>query len=1024
MKGDFSRITFDRTKHYSGVYPEQGRVLTDADFGEEHDIQQYRSEVTAADVIGQSGTPKFDPGFTLTVVAQTLMIGRGDYYIDGVLFENESQVAHESQPHLPNLPATARVANVLSPAGPRVAIVYLDGFRREVTALDDLRLRESALTGPDTSIRAQVVWQVGVLPLGVNLSDAARSVLTVLTQQLRLLETQLAAATTETIKRNIRRQMKGVQRQIETQAAGAALTCATAFPEWRRLTRPRSPAPALTVRTPPTSANDDPCSAPPGAGYLSGENQFYRVEVHSVGNTGQRNTATIKWSRENGFVTALIEAVGNVTTGTVSANQVRVNSTGRDGFLGFETGNWVEYVDDEIELKGLPGTLAQITDADEATNIIRLSGSIPVNFSLHPKLRRWDQIGVSATANGVAMNTTDNAFVGLERNVQVSFADGIYRPGDYWVFAARADTGAVEFPATAQPPAGVRHHYARLGLIFLDSANAVQMLLDCRELLPPLTGLAAEDVAYDNSECADLAQARTVQEALDVLCRQGGDGLCTFTASPGDGWQTIFDAVREGQDAQICFPVGEYPLRETAVVTGKGHLQLVGAGPGTRIVAATAGSALRFENCGKVTVRDLSAESGGMAARRARDTAVPDDDPPSALNGTLSFRDCESVDVEHVVLKCASGLRRSTACLAVRNQPPDPNRSSPPRTVRVQHCELSVGNLQTGVLLVNVSRSHVEDNVVRAYPLPPELTFHRMLENLETRAGIRRAFIAGAFPGDVPPEARRGALNVRLTAGDHVILFRSQIGDDAAWSALLAGSAPTDKINSNRALLEHMLKAVKRVLVDVNFRNRFRAFRDLYNDLAARGNTGIASQGITVGGRTAGEVRILNNTVAGVLQGVHVGLSLERRADETSEEARGVHREAGVVTISGNTVACILPPEAGNLERHGIFVGNCRNLLIENNDVSLSRLARADELLIDGIKVLGFMGNRLMVTQNHVHSVDDNSNASFNVGIRVNPLAESKPNKAQWLVMYNVAPSISATLNLTHAQQVPGTNLP
>ena len=99
MKGDFSRITFDRVKHYSGVYPQQGRVLTDADFGEEHDIQQYRSEMTAADVIGRSGAPKLDPGFTPTVVSQTLGVGPGRYYIDGILFENELQVTQATQPH-------------------------------------------------------------------------------------------------------------------------------------------------------------------------------------------------------------------------------------------------------------------------------------------------------------------------------------------------------------------------------------------------------------------------------------------------------------------------------------------------------------------------------------------------------------------------------------------------------------------------------------------------------------------------------------------------------------------------------------------------------------------------------------------------------------------------------------------------------------------------------------------------------------------------------------------------------------
>ncbi len=34
MKGDFSRQTFDPTRHYSGVLAQQGRVQTDADWNE------------------------------------------------------------------------------------------------------------------------------------------------------------------------------------------------------------------------------------------------------------------------------------------------------------------------------------------------------------------------------------------------------------------------------------------------------------------------------------------------------------------------------------------------------------------------------------------------------------------------------------------------------------------------------------------------------------------------------------------------------------------------------------------------------------------------------------------------------------------------------------------------------------------------------------------------------------------------------------------------------------------------------
>lgn len=58
MKGDFSRLTFDRKKHYSGVLMQQGRVLLDADWNEQQAINRDRTETETADVIGPSGSPQ------------------------------------------------------------------------------------------------------------------------------------------------------------------------------------------------------------------------------------------------------------------------------------------------------------------------------------------------------------------------------------------------------------------------------------------------------------------------------------------------------------------------------------------------------------------------------------------------------------------------------------------------------------------------------------------------------------------------------------------------------------------------------------------------------------------------------------------------------------------------------------------------------------------------------------------------------------------------------------------------------
>src|SRR5690348_3695055 len=107
MYGDFSRQTFDPTKHYTGVWMQQGRVQLDADWNEAQAIQQYRFETEARDVIGPSGAPihDADTDFKITVQrdddGQFLQIGQGRYYVNGLLCENHHDVHFTNQPYFP-----------------------------------------------------------------------------------------------------------------------------------------------------------------------------------------------------------------------------------------------------------------------------------------------------------------------------------------------------------------------------------------------------------------------------------------------------------------------------------------------------------------------------------------------------------------------------------------------------------------------------------------------------------------------------------------------------------------------------------------------------------------------------------------------------------------------------------------------------------------------------------------------------------------------------------------------------------
>ena len=142
MKGDFSRVPFDPTKHYSGVLMQQGRVQTDADWNEQEAIQRRRTQVEARDVIGRCGAPKANAGFGIALTNGKLTIGAGRYYVDGILCENEvDALPFEAQPDLPGAPDWTQV---LAKANATLAVAYLDVWERHITPLDDPLLREVA----------------------------------------------------------------------------------------------------------------------------------------------------------------------------------------------------------------------------------------------------------------------------------------------------------------------------------------------------------------------------------------------------------------------------------------------------------------------------------------------------------------------------------------------------------------------------------------------------------------------------------------------------------------------------------------------------------------------------------------------------------------------------------------------------------------------------------------------------------------------------------------------------------------
>lgn len=430
MKGDFTRFTFRPEKHFSGVRLQQGRVLLDAEWNEQADIESHVDQTTTADVIGKCGAPIHDAGFALPVQANdvwTQQIGAGRYYVDGILCENESNVAFTAQPDLPG-------ATLPTDAGTYLA--YLDVWQRHLTAVEQPGLREVALGGPDSATRTKTVWQVKLVSV----------------------------------------------------AAGS--TCASFGDDW---TPPDALSTGqLRAQEEPVTQNTNECLVPPGAGYRRLENQLYRVEIHAPGTPGASATsATFKWSRDNGSIlTSLVNITGNIITigdpgkdsvlTFADAKFIELSGERRTllaGSLPAERGVLLE-VDvvqgNTITVKGWPNN-APLTLAD---------------FGATPTVRRWD--GTANVTTGQMLNLEDGVQVEFS-NGQYRTGDYWTVPARTLtgkVDWPRNNVGTPIFEGRH----GITHHYCPLGLLRLTVATAGSTwtrLSDCRELFPPLTELTS-----------------------------------------------------------------------------------------------------------------------------------------------------------------------------------------------------------------------------------------------------------------------------------------------------------------------------------------------------------------------------------------------------------------------------------------------------------------------------------------------------------------------------------------------------
>ncbi len=477
MKGDFARVSFDPTLHYSQVFQQQGRVLLEADWNEQARIQLHLLRTLVRDLVGPcwaAGT-----GFAITSSATNAdgsskplpltdwQLAPGHFYVDGILCVNETACTLAQQPHAPTFDYGVSDGKSGFENPPAGFALWLDVWERHLCAVEAPAMADAALDGVDTTSRAQVVWQLRLLDqprAQQQLDDVAAALKT--RQQAADNPADLAA-----IKQQLA-ELAALRKSLDGGDQANASPCETV----RQLLGARATyaLPRLCAELGPHEADDDPCVIAADARYRGMENQLYRVEIHRGGPAG---TASFKWSRENGSVVFPVtdSNLGAAADDGSAQLMVKLGRAGRDARLGLAANDWVELVDDRVTLGQRAYPLLQVVAIDPANASVTLN--VPKNITpwplsddpgRHPLLRRWDQRedvnaqGVLAVAEGEA--------IALEDGIEIRFeAGGLYATGDYWLIPARvAGNGRLDWPSVGGAPAALpprgRHHYAALGV--------------------------------------------------------------------------------------------------------------------------------------------------------------------------------------------------------------------------------------------------------------------------------------------------------------------------------------------------------------------------------------------------------------------------------------------------------------------------------------------------------------------------------------------------------------------------------
>lgn len=477
MKAEISHHGFASGDRVSGVYLQQGRMLTDRDWNALCDRLRSSIERTAAPLAGD-GAPRrggvltdFIEGDPTTHLWAAHFADRGGLVIaEGTIgdlapADDGAPFSYRNQRDLPAPPPLA--------AG---ATLYVDLWDRIVTVFDEADLADPALHGADTCFVAHRVAQVKQCPAGA------------------LVETECGLA--------------------------LAHEHAPRIGDARFAISPRAS----------TSGPDkcDPCAETVDIAQAVA-NHLFRLEVHDVAHSpaGQAEVLVLKWSHGNGAIQYDRPAdFDHARLDSGYAYEIFIDEMELQA--GLPPGGY----DDRFTR----GTLAHedLSEVDAGLDRIRQwDGYCEIDLAGARLVRGWDRgILLSTTVaegtqgrvelSGTEL-TLDLETVQVVLTLASDAGPARFLVGDYWLALARARVAEPDrVRALQSTPIGTRHRYCVLGEVAGDGQSFETLdARDKRRLgFPALSCLGADDVGYDPASCA-YARSRNVtnvQEALDAFC--------------------------------------------------------------------------------------------------------------------------------------------------------------------------------------------------------------------------------------------------------------------------------------------------------------------------------------------------------------------------------------------------------------------------------------------------------------------------------------------------------------------------